>query len=428
MSDLAKQAESLPTLAGVYMFTDTDGHVLYVGKSINVRDRVVSHLHASATKSQNIQESAAVSAIPVASELEALLLEAELIKKHLPKYNAAAKDDKHPLYIKITTGEKFPKITTSRKEDQSYQRARYFGPFPASTTVRQMLAQIRKIFPYCAQKNDRKPCFYSHLGLCNPCPGEIGTDKKEYMKNIKKILLLLSGKTRTLQKKLAAEMKREAAGQNFEKAAEIRNQLQKLTYITAPYTSTQEYLANPNLVWDIHQEETKTLYRILKPYFENLSLPERIECFDVSHTGGESATCSLVTFINGEPEKNLYRRFKIYGLKTRDDTAMLNQTVMRRAEHFQDWGKPDLVVVDGGKGQTSAAKQALANADSNIPVIGLAKRFEEVVIPRPFPENFKIIRLPRNNPGLKLLQRVRDEAHRFARAYHFKLRLKELLQ
>lgn len=434
-----KRAKSLPKNPGVYLFKDKTGNVLYIGKSINLYERVLSHTKATFGKSQKFSQlTHGISYIPVISEFEALLLEAHLIKKHIPAFNTSAKDDKHPLYIKITKSEKYPRVLTSRKEDNLPHKDIYFGPFPSTTTVKQVLKQIRKIFPYCNQKPQvKKACFYSHLGLCNPCPGEIEKTEsskekqalqKLYKKNNKQILMLLQGKTNTLQKKLQKEMQEAARKERFEKASSIRDQLQKLKIITQPYNKTKDYLENPDLFFDKRKEEKTALYKILRPFFPNLTIPERIECLDVSHTGGQSATCSLVTFINGEPDKNFYRRFKIRSLKTKDDFAMLTETIKRRTKHFKDWGKPDLVLIDGGKGQVSAVKQALESENVNIPVIGLAKRYEEVVIPQPFPTNFKIFKLSRANPALHLLQRLRDEAHRFARAYHFKLRLKELLR
>lgn len=432
---LQNQKENLIKTPGVYLFEDARGEIIYIGKSINVRERVNSHIHAVGTKSQTItQEAVTIRAIPVFSELEALLLEAVLIKKHLPRYNAAARDDKHPLYIKITTRDEFPKITTARKEDDP--KARYFGPFPSSSTVKSVLRQIRKVFPYCAQKRvGKNACFYAHIGLCGPCPSEIAqiADPEEklrqialYKSNIRKIVTLLSGKTKRLEKQLLGDMKAAVLSQNFEEAARIRDQQRQMAYITRPYQKTQAYLENPNLVADIRQGELKTLRDVLSPYYSLPPTISRLECYDVAHTGGEATTCSLVTFVGGEPEKNLYRRFKIKHVNQIDDYASLQETLKRRLNHLDDWGKPDIIVVDGGKGQVSATQQVLKEHGISIPLIGLAKRLEEIVIPLP-DGDFKVLLLGKGNPGVKLLQRMRDEAHRFARSYHFKLRLKELL-
>ena len=444
--DLLKQAKEADKSPGVYIFKNKSGEVIYVGKSISVRERLLSHIVARGGKSQDIVRNAVeVSIIPVLSELESLLVEAQLIKKHLPRYNVSAKDDKHPLYIKITT-EEFPKITTSRNDGE--RKARYFGPFPSSSTVKQVLRQIRHTFPYCSQKRlTKRPCLYSHLGLCAPCPNKINGVSdldsrleltKKYKSSIRKILLLLSGKTKRLEKSMLGEMKAAALRQDFEAAAELRDQLRKIVYITKPYEKAAAYLENPHLVADIRTEESRILRKALLPYYPQLKTLSRIECLDVAHTGGKSTTCSLVTFVDGEPEKNFYRRFRIKTVKKVDDYASLKEALSRRLNHLEDWGTPDLIVIDGGKGQVTTAVETLhlhsrgENISTprewtlEIPVIGLAKRFEEIVIPLPN-NKFKSLRLGYRNRGTQLLQRLRDEAHRFARSYHFKLRLKNLL-
>lgn len=435
-----KTLAELPAKPGVYCFKNSAGRVLYIGKSTNIATRVRSHFASKSPKIRKMLEKAkSVDWIEVSCELEALLLEAKLIKKYQPPFNSVAKDDKHPLYIKITK-EKFPRIFTSRREDE--KKAIYFGPFPSSSTVRQVLRQIRKIFPYCSQKGMyTKACFYSHLGLCNPCPGTINKIKnpkvkkelsERYRKNINNIVLLLSGRRKTLQNNLTREMKRLAKEEKFEDAAFIRDTLKKLEYITQPYTSVSSYLENPKLVEDIRQEELTELTRILQKYNSSLEHLERIEALDVAHIAGASAACCLVTFINGEPEKNLYRRFKIKKADTLDDFAMLREAVGRRLRYLKDWGVPDLLLIDGGKGQVSSVQDVLRANKVKIPVIGLAKRREEIVIPLSLPKDelgykFVVLRLGRANKATQLLQRIRDEAHRFARAYHFKLRMKELL-
>lgn len=441
MKSLQQQISSLITAPGVYIFRDYEGKVIYVGKSISVRDRVKQHLASDYEKTRALVNSAqTIEAIPVASELEALLLEANLIKQNLPHYNSTAKDDKHPLYIKIT-GEEYPKVITSRKEEDG--RGLYFGPFPSSSAVKSVLRCVRRIFPYHSQnKIGKRPCLYAHLGLCNPCPSYIENTqnpidkiqmKIEYRKNIKRIKDLLSGKSISLHKELQKEMVNAAKQEDFELASKIRDQIKNLEYITAPYKSPREYLENPNLLEDIRQNEAKSLYELLKPHFKYLKYPVRIECYDVSHLSGKNATSSMVTFVNGEPEKTFYRHFKIKSKNSRDDYAMLRETLIRRIKHFTDWGRPDLIIIDGGKGQVGAARIVLKEFNVHIPVIGLAKRLEEVVIPRLhlggvnvkeiLDAGFIVFRLPTGSPALSLLQRIRDEAHRFVRRLHFKLRL-----
>lgn len=431
MAISVQETAKLPQVAGVYLFKDKKGEVLYIGKSVNVRERVKSHIGAKGEKSRFLVASATdVECIPVSYELEALLLEAQLIKKYLPYFNARAKDDKHPLYIKVTAGEEFPKVGTCRKESES--RALYFGPFPSSSTTRQVLRDLRKIFPFCSQKRTgKKPCFYSHLGLCRPCPAavvKVKDDtlrkklKKQYRQNIKRIIMVLSGKAQKLIKSLKQEMVRVARIEHFEEATQIRDQVKGLTYVTTPYTSPGVYLGHPDFIEELRKKEIIALRSLLSPWFQN-SL-ERIEYLDIAHIAGEAATASLVTFLRGEPEKALYRHFRIRTTKTRDDFSMMQEVVKRRLNHLPDWGKPGLLVVDGGKPQVSAAKGALTGI--SLPVIGFAKRFEEVVIPDN--HRFHIVRLKVGDPALNLLRRLENEAHRFARAYHFKLRLKKIFE
>lgn len=417
---------------GVYVFLNETGLPVYVGKSINIFERVKTHLASPDVKEIALTgASTHVAQIPVAHELEALLLEASLIKKYLPRYNSAAKDDKHPLYIKITK-EEFPKIFTSRIQERG---SLYFGPFPSSLTVKNVLKQVRKVFPYCAQtKLGKRGCFYSHIGLCDPCPslvskleGELkDMELKRYKQNIKKIISLLQGKEKELKKNVKKEMEVASKREAFEEAGKLRDQLEGLFYITSPYKSANEYIENPRLLEKTKMNQVEALYNVLITHIPGLVVPIRIDCFDNAHLSGKNATSSLVVFVEGEPDKSLYRRFRIRTEKSQDDFAMMREVIGRRMRHVEDWGKPDLIVVDGGKGQVSAAKRVMDEEfNSLVPIIGLAKRLEEIVIPTD--KSFKIIRLRPGNPALSLLQRLRDEAHRFARSYHFKLRLKELL-
>lgn len=431
---LLKNPESFPTLPGVYLFKNGSGNVLYVGKSTNLRERIKSHLFAKGEKAKALATSSKkIEYIPVNYELEALLLEAALIKRYLPRYNSRAKDDKHPLYIKITIKEKFPKIGTSRLEDK--KNAIYFGPFPSSSTTRQVLKDLRKIFPYCAQKNiGKKPCFYSHIGLCNPCPAAIVKAEnklirkkltKLYQESIKRTVMILSGEADSLIGKLKKEMKTAVKKEDFEKAAKKRDKLKDLSYITTSYKPPGVYLKQPDFIEDLRRTELTVLQKLLAPFFPGFTYPHRVEYIDISHLAGDAATASLVVFINGEPEKNLYRRFRVRGKETRNDYWMMKEILRRRLGHLKDWGKPDLIVLDGGKPQVSAGKEILSEAKTNIPLIGFAKRFEEAVLYSE--DKFHIVRLKDYLLARNLLRRLENEAHRFARGYHFKLRLKEIL-
>lgn len=414
------------------MLKNASGRVLYVGKAKSLRSRLASYFtspEALGPKTRKlVSQVEKISFILAESEFDALLLEAKLIKKYQPYFNATAKDDKHFLYIKITSGEEFPKVTTSRREDES--KAIYFGPFPSADTVRSVLRLLRRVFPYCSSlKIGKRPCFYSHIGLCRPCPAEVVKQKDPimkkrvrdiYRKNIKRIVSLLSGRSRQVLLQLEMEMEKSAKEEKFEDAAKIRDQFNKIKYIITPRVSISDYLENPNLLGERREEEEKELAAYLRGHGLNIKGNlKRIEAFDVSDIRGGLATGSLVVFESGEPKKSDYRRFRLRSKETPDDVAKMGEVIRRRLKH-QEWKLPDLIVVDGGKGQVRAALEALRLNKLDVPVIGLAKREEEIYIP--VEPGFRLLKLSPQSASLRLIQRLRDEAHRFARAYHLKLR------
>jgi excinuclease ABC subunit C len=333
----------------------------------------------------------------------------------MPKYNSASKDDKHPLYIKITK-EKYPRVITVRKNDD-IPTLSLFGPFPSSTSVYSVLRMLRRIFPFSDHKLGKRACIYSHMGLCVPCPNTITTKEEEtkYLKNIKSIKAILSGRIKTVQSQLDTEMKAFSTKENFEEANKVLDQIQKLDYITQSRIPSESYLENPNLNEDIRTKEIAHLKSLLISYFSSIGSLERIECYDIAHLAGSSPTASMVTFIGGEPDKSLYRHFRIKKARGGDDYDSLAEVAKRRKKYFGSWGKPDLIIVDGGKGQVTAFNKEIID----IPVIGIAKRVETLIVGK------NQIRL--NGLGLNLIQRLRDEAHRFARVYHHKLVSKNML-
>jgi excinuclease ABC subunit C len=413
---------------GVYLFLNSNNKVIYVGKAINLANRLKSYLslHLEPKTKKLIESTKHFSTIKVSTELEALLLEAKLISLHKPKYNIELKDDKRPLYIRITK-EKYPRIILSRKRDLKSPSISYYGPFPSSLKIKYVLKRIRKAIPYCTHKLGKKPCLYSQMKLCNPCPNYIENVKdedlkniltKEYKSNIRKIKKIMDGKINSLKKGLEKKMKNFSKTKSFEKAGKLRDEIQKIDYITQPITNPSEFIKNPNLLSDIHNKELTDLKNILSPHIKIKKL-HRIECYDIAHTAGSNPTASMVTFVDGQPENSLYRRFKIKKDKSASDTDSLNEVATRRQRHLDSWGRPDLVIVDGGKPQVSTFEEIFSK--DKIPVVGLAKRFETIVIPIFHADKkFISIRL-KDQPALHLVQRLRDEAHRFARAYHHKL-------
>lgn len=423
-----------PKTPGIYIFWNSK-RPIYVGKANILRNRLRSYTSINLyPKTQKmIGQTKYFSVIRVASELEALLLEAKLVQKYKPEYNIQLKDDKHPLYIKITK-EKYPRVLTARRLDEKRIRdLAFFGPFPSSASVKKVLRLIRKTFPYSQHKIGKRGCLYSQIGLCNPCPNEIeklpeGKQKeflyRKYRQNIRQVVNVLNGKIKSVRNNLVKEMKRLSKDERFEEAKTIREQISSLDYITKPTIPVNEYLKDPNLIDDIRKKELRQLKEILAK-FTTIKNLKRIECYDVSHLAGSSPTASMVTFINGEPEKTYYRHFKIRQEKGQDDLASLKEVIKRRLKHSKDWGLPDLFVVDGGKTQTKIFLNELKHL--NIPVVGLAKRFETLIIPYSSKNKDKFYELTiKDGHALNLLQRLRDEAHRFARRLHHQRLRKEL--
>ena len=431
-----KAFANLPEGPGVYGYLKNK-QPIYIGKAVNLRSRLKSYLtnRLEDKTRKMVSDAEAVSYIKVGSELEALLLEAELIRKYQPQYNVISKDDKHALYIRFTK-EEYPKVLTCRKiETQKSDTKVYFGPFPSSTNVKAVLGMLRRIFPYSDHRLGKKPCLLSQIGLCNPCPSEIQSIKnyelrimlqKKYLKNVSRIKTVLSGKFDMLERQLVKEMQVLSKNQKYEGAAYIKDKIEKLKYITQPRTPSEYYLENPNLTEDLRKKELNSLKRILNSHIVIPNSLRRIECFDVAHLSGVAPTASMVTFIDGEPAKEFYRHLKIRKAKAGDDIASLEEVASMRIKHLNDWGKPDLIIVDGGKGQVNVFDKILSKY--GVPVAGLAKRYESLVLPtkNKMYGSFIVKRVP-PGPALDFLQRARNEAHRFARRYHHYLFAKRLL-
>jgi len=391
----------LPLTSGVYLMRDAQGKVLYVGKAVSLRKRVQSYFRQTRTLSKTdylVSEIANVDYIETASEAEALILEASLIKQYQPKYNVERRDDKSYPYIEITN-EEFPKITVVRPRVKN-KNYKYYGPYVDAKLIREALSIIRKIFHFrTCEPFPHKECLDFHIGLCDaPCIKNIS--QEDYRRNIRHVRLILEGKKDELYRNLKKEMETLAQAKKFEEAAKVRNQLQA---IGALYSSTKDINV---------YKETEQLQRAL-------SLPrrpERIEAFDISNIMGHQAVGSMVSFFNGKPDKNNYRRFRIREVEGIDDFKMIAEIIHRRYSRLKREGTsfPDLIIVDGGKGQLSAACRELELLDVDIPLIALAKREEEIFLTN----KRDPIRLAYDSLGLQLLQRVRDEAHRFAIRYH----------
>ncbi|HEY5600592.1 MAG TPA: GIY-YIG nuclease family protein [Patescibacteria group bacterium] len=415
-----KPPKDLPTGPGVYKFCGVKGNILYVGKAINLKSRIGSYFAnrdnlGPKTKAM-VQLAKSIEIVKVESEIEALLLEAALISKHLPKFNSELKDDRSPIYIKITVGNEIPLITTARRQKKT-KGVKIFGPFPSSSNVRSVLKILRRIFPYCTHQRRQKSCLYVHLGLC-PDPFASQRARLDYKKTIKNILMFLNGEKKRLILNLIKEMQVLSNNQEFENANKIKKQIDAINYVTQNFRQPEEYLKAPDLIEDLANEKIQALQNVL-----GLTIPLiRIECYDISNTQGKQATGSMVVFTNGLPDISEYRKFKIKLKNTPDDYSMIKEVIYRRLKN--DWTKPNLFVIDGGKGQLSAAKSILDIQKVTIPIISLAKRLEEIYLP----DNSEPISLRSDSSAILLLRHIRDESHRFAIFYHRKLRIKAFLQ
>lgn len=449
--DKAKLAR-IPGSPGVYIFKDKKGQILYIGKARSLRKRVGSYFaHPKSFKIEIMTSKvSSLDYIVTESEAEARLEEAKLIKQKLPPYNTALRDDKSFPIICISK-EDFPVVWVARRRDMEALASaipvsrhimrrrirtsiyRYFGPYTNAGLLRRALKSIRHIFSFrSCFKMPKRPCLYYRLGLCPaPCIGKISI--KKYNEIIRNIILLLEGKEEDLVEKLTVKMHKKAFEKKFEEAAQLRNQIQALGSLS-PY----QYLGNLG-VFGPDLPSLSDSYRESKELKKALGLntrPARIEAFDVSNIIGSSACASMVSFYEGRSDKGNYRRFRIKGVFGIHDYKMLEEAVSRRYRRLIDESLPlpDLIIVDGGKGQLNIVKYKLKELGLAIQVISIAKppktcgllrgkQKEKIYVPN----KSAPIRLRPDSLALCLIQRIRDEAHRFALAYHHILRRKEIL-
>jgi excinuclease ABC subunit C len=432
-------AEKIPHKPGIYIYKDKDGKVIYVGKAVDLRSRVSSYFNSTwknVKTAKLVENIADLETVVVESEIEALILEANLIKKFMPLYNIRLTDDKDYLYI-VVTDEHFPKVLTARKKDLIKVK-KWFGPYPSATTVKTTLKKLRRIFPWCSNPlgsrankgktsfldsytrsgtiaKTGKACFYYHIGQCpGACVGAIS--KEDYSKIIRRFSKFLEGKKQELLEELTSEMENHSKELKFEEAAGIKRIIEGINYVTAP-TKITNYLLNPNFLEDLNRSSLEELQRVL-----NLkTLPARIEGYDISNFQGKEATGSMVVLTNGEIDKSQYRKFKINISGKPNDFAMHAEMMGRRLKH-EEWPYPQVFIIDGGRGQVSSVLKVMQKRGVDIPVFGLAKREEWL-----YPPEGEVIKLPKKSLALRLLQRLRDESHRFAVSYHKKLRAKAFL-
>ena len=530
--------QTLPERPGVYIMRDEKDHVIYVGKAVVLKNRVRSYFQASSRHSPKVRalvaKIAALEYIVTATEMEALILECNLIKEYHPKYNISLRDDKSYPYVKVTLAEPYPRVYVTRRvlNDGS----RYFGPYANAGAVHETIRLIRQLFPLrtCRKMNSDRPCLEYHIKRClAPCVNY--ADPDEYRQMVASVMLLLEGRSQMLVKQLEKKMQEAAENLLFERAARLRDQLKSVQLLQEKQLAVLEggdldvvglardgadscvqvfFVRGGRMIGRDHfflqqageEDDETVLSAFLQQYYSRAALlpkqivlpvlppdetvlaewlsekkgakvallapqrgekrqllamaaenartllaarrtlvekpdaeagvlelgealglealPEVMECFDISHIQGAETVASMVVFRNGEPDKRSYKRFKIASTEGKPDDFRSMQEVVLRRYSRKEWPLPDLVIIDGGKGQLSSALTIIRQlGHDTLPVVSLAKRFEEIYREG---ESDPVI-LPREGEALKLVQRIRDEAHRFAITYHRKLRGKRNL-
>ncbi|MBX7123849.1 MAG: excinuclease ABC subunit UvrC [Opitutaceae bacterium] len=423
---LKEKVRHLPDRPGVYLMKDRLGRIIYVGKAKSLKKRVSSYFTPSRSMAAHpkiralIETIADFETLEVKSEPEALLLEGRLIKQWRPRYNTDFTDDKRFLLVRVDMSEEVPRIrlTRIRKDD----RSRYFGPFAHSGLLRKTLAQMRRQFGVMLGDATPRKLPDGTWQLYDDVRQELYgfqnvTTAEEYRRRVEDACVFLDGKSREWLESLRAEMNAAAARQEFEKAAELRDVVFALE---KTLEKTRKFERDHPLV--------STDAAALASLGEVLGLrapPRTIECFDISHISGTYVVASMVHFAEGRPDKNNYRRFQIKSFIGNDDFRAMEEVVGRRYRRLRNESRPmpDLVVIDGGLGQIGAALKAFLALDLEPPaLIGLAKKHETII----FPDGRAPLNLALNSPALNLLQRVRDEAHRFANTYNADLRSRKL--
>jgi excinuclease ABC subunit C len=426
--NLKEKVRRLPDKPGVYLMKDRLGRIIYVGKAKALKKRVSSYFQPSRAFTHQQPKIRALiemitdfDTIEVKSEPEALLLEGKLIKQWRPRYNTDFTDDKRFLLVRVDLGEELPRfrLTRLKKED----RSRYFGPFAHSGLLRKTLAQMRRQFGILLADATPQQLPDGTWRLYDDVREEIygaGTvvGAADYRRRVEEACTFLEGKSREWLETLRREMATAAAKQEFEKAAELRDVVFALEKTLA---KTRTFERTDPTRPERDDEALRELGRAL-----GLAAPPRtMECFDISHISGTFVVASMVHFADGRPDKDHYRRFQIKSFIGNDDFRAMEEVVGRRYRRLIEEQKPfpDLVVIDGGRGQIGAALKAFVGLDAMPPaLIGLAKKHETII----FPDERAPLNLPLNSPALNLLQRLRDEAHRFANTYNADLRTKKI--
>ena len=416
---LKQKLKELPALPGVYFHKNSDGEVIYVGKAAVLRNRVRQYFQKSVKDPKTtalVAEITDTDWIVVDTEMDALFLESEMIKRYKPKWNILLRDDKNVAYVRIDMKSEIPYISFTRTPADD--KANYIGPFYGKTSVEKAMRVLRRIFPYYDKPYTGKKTLNTDLGLT---PGiEIGkTTPTDYKRNLRKLIRYLEGKRKDLIRDLEKTMKKASKEGNFELAAEARDQLMGLKELKKKIVfSDKEFL---DISSDQALRELQELLNLEKP-------PRRIEGYDISHQSGKDTVGSMVVFINGTAARDQYRKFKIR-TSTNNDLKSMQEVLERRLKH-QEWEYPDLIILDGGKAQVNAILPLVE--PFGIPVIGRDKSGDHtrsakisLIIPSPKLERSEF---PPSSHIARLIARVDEEAHRFAVTYHTLLKRKGMLK
>lgn len=411
--DIEKKLRKIPASPGVYLFFGKNRAPLYIGKASNLKKRITGYFrkkyHSPRTEAL-VSEIRDIDYISTLSSAEALIYEAGLIKQKKPKYNVELKDDKSYPFLKLTITEKFPRlfIIREKKNDGSL----YYGPYTNVKLLKKALSVITEIFPLRSCKRmPRKRCLKAYIKQCaSPCDGSIS--RPEYKKIVNQTKLFLEAKREDLLKMLSDKMKTASKSLDYENAIALRDKIEALSAMWKGRKPP------PPLNKDLSR---------LKDVLELRVLPARIEAFDISDIYGKEAVGSMVSFFSARPRKDEYRRFRIKNVDGINDYACLREVIRRRYSRLlkEKAGLPDLILIDGGRAHLNVAIDELDKMGPlKIPVISIAKRKEYIYAA----DKRKPLVLPRNSPALKLIMRIRDEAHRFAISYHKLLRKKKFFK
>jgi len=432
--NVEEKLSSVPSKPGVYLMRDHERRIIYIGKAGSLKKRLSDWFRASANLEPRLEGMIAsvsdVEYIQTQNEQDALILENNLIKYFHPSYNIQWRDDKSYPHLKLTLAEPFPRLLFTRKI--RHDGSRYFGPYVSARSLRQMLRTIQRVFPLVkctpgqfrmvANSGKSTSCIYYNMGQClAPCTGNITKD--EYHKIVDHVIMFLSGQTEELLSVLKDEMNTASRELNYEHAKLIKQQIEAIERIAAKVHLRKIGEKELEL---LKREKNKSAQAMAEMIALGRALhlikkPERIEAYDISNISGQYPVGSRVVFLTGQPAPELYRKYRIKTVAGANDVAMMKEIIRRRIKHIQNGEEPapDLIIVDGGRGQLNAAQEAVEEAGvQDIPLAAIAKR-EEIIYT---PDGETGIRLPRTSPALHLVQRIRDEAHRFAVSYHRRLR------